>query len=198
MNAPLPLPWTPERFLTWAETQDQRYEFDGVRPVAMTGGTARHDRITGNIHLALSVRLRGKPCANYGPNLGVQTLGNRIRYPDALITCAKFSDMERLAPDPISVFEVLSPSSGSLDRVLKLREYAAVPSIRQYIIVEFAEAGLQLLYRDSGAAPWITLPLTGEDTLSLPDLGLDIPVAEFYQDITVGAAEGLGSEAVSP
>jgi hypothetical protein len=29
--------------------QDLRYEFDGFQPVAMTGGTIAHDRITFNL-----------------------------------------------------------------------------------------------------------------------------------------------------
>jgi hypothetical protein len=34
MNVALQKPWTPERFLAWAETQEERYEFDGIQPVA--------------------------------------------------------------------------------------------------------------------------------------------------------------------
>jgi hypothetical protein len=30
-------PWTEEQFLNWAGSQEGRYEFDGVQPVAMTG-----------------------------------------------------------------------------------------------------------------------------------------------------------------
>ncbi len=43
-------------------------EVDGQRPVAMTGGTARHSRITINIHTALRARLRGTRCSHYGPD----------------------------------------------------------------------------------------------------------------------------------
>ncbi len=33
-------------FLAWEERQDLRYEFDGFKPIAMTGGTIAHDQIT--------------------------------------------------------------------------------------------------------------------------------------------------------
>jgi hypothetical protein len=56
MNLALTLPWTVEQFLYWAETQEGRFEFDGFQPVAMTVGTARHNRITLNIHVALRSR----------------------------------------------------------------------------------------------------------------------------------------------
>ena len=41
---------TREQFLAWEERQEQRYEFDGFQPVAMTGGTAAHAVIQHNLH----------------------------------------------------------------------------------------------------------------------------------------------------
>jgi Uma2 family endonuclease len=108
MNVALSKPWTADQFLAWAARQEERYEFDGIRPVAMTGGTANHSRITTNIHAALRSRLRGTPCSYFGPDLGVRTAGDKVRYPDALITCAKFPGTEQIAPDVVVVFEVLS------------------------------------------------------------------------------------------
>ena len=62
MNAPLRKPWTQEEFFSWAERQEGRYEFDGFQPVAMTGGTAHHNRVMWGIHRALDRRLpRGRP-----------------------------------------------------------------------------------------------------------------------------------------
>ena len=42
MTLPATKPWTPEEFLAWEERQPLRYEFDGLQPAAMTGGTAAH------------------------------------------------------------------------------------------------------------------------------------------------------------
>jgi Uma2 family endonuclease len=194
MNVALQKPWTPERFLAWAETQDVPYEFDGIRPVAMTGGNARHDRITGNIHGALRARLRGKPCSNYGPNLGMQTIGSKIRYPDALITCTKFRDTEKLAPNVVVVFEVVSPTSGGLDRIEKVREYETVPSILRYVIVESTTAGLQVLHRDNGESPWTAHALMKDDVLAIPEVGIEVPVAELYEGINFEDAERAEAE----
>ena len=41
MNLALRKPMTLAEFLEWEERQPLRYEFDGVGPVAMTGGNAR-------------------------------------------------------------------------------------------------------------------------------------------------------------
>ena len=73
-------PWTAELFLDWVGTQEGRYEFDGLRPVAMTGGSANHSRILTNIHVALRSRLRGTPCSHFGPDLGVRTTGKPCAF----------------------------------------------------------------------------------------------------------------------
>jgi len=192
MNVAPTYPWTAEQFLNWVGTQEGRYEFDGMRPVAMTGGSANHSCILTNIHVALRSRLRGTECSHFGPDLGVRTIDERVRFPDALITCAKFPGTERLAPDVMIVFEVLSPDSGRRDRIEKVREYGAVASIRRYVIVEAAGQGLFVLHRDQGDAAFTALTLTGEDTLELPEVGVAVPVAEFYEDVAfveMGAGE---------
>ena len=47
MNLALRKPVTLAEFLEWEERQPMRYEFDGVGPVAMTGGTYGHSTIQG-------------------------------------------------------------------------------------------------------------------------------------------------------
>jgi len=179
-------PWTAEQFLAWAATQEGRYEFDGSRPVAITGSTALHGRIVVNTHVALRARLRGTPCSAFGPDLGVRTIGDAVRYPDVLVTCAKFEEMERLAPDARVVFEVLSADSGRRDQIEKIREYGAVPSTLHYGIVESAGVGLLVLHRERGDDAWTALALTGGDTPRLPEIGVEIPVGEFYEDVDFG------------
>jgi Uma2 family endonuclease len=183
MNVALQKPWTAQKFLAWAGTQEGRYEFDGLRPVAMTGGSARHSRITGNIHAALRSRLRGSPCSYYGPDLAVRTEGEKVRSPDALITCTTFSDTELFAPDPVVIFEVLSSNSGRTDRIEKVREYALIPSMRRYVIVETKYPGLLVLHRQSANDAWTASPLTGEDILDIPEMSFNIPVAELYETV---------------
>jgi Uma2 family endonuclease len=129
---------TREQFLDWAQAREERYEFDGFQPVAKTGGTRNHGRICQNLYFALRNRLSGIGCEPLGPDVGVATIGDAVRYPDALVTCTKGAGTDRLVPGVVAVFEVLSPSSGRIDRIDKVREYRAVPSIRRYVIAEYA------------------------------------------------------------
>lgn len=90
----------------------------------------------------------------------------------------------RLVPGVVVVFEVLSPTSGRIDRIVKVREYAAVPSIRRYIILELSNAGLTVFERERDDETWRASTLTNDDLLRMPEIGIEIPVGEFYEGIT--------------
>ena len=183
MNAPLRKAWTQEEFFSWAERQEERYEFDGFEPVAMTGGSNVHSEIGVNLLVALKNRLRDGGCKPLGSDAGVATVGTTIRYPDALVTCTRYDPRARTVPGVIVIFEVLSPSSGFTDHVVKVREYAEVPSIKRYVILDSTAIGLQMLERSSPDQPWLTTALTAADILRLPEIGIEIPVAEIYAGI---------------
>ena len=80
------------------------------------------------------------------------------------------------------VFEVISPGNGANDRIIKVREYLAVPSIHTYVIVEQNSIGLTL-HRRHDAGGWMTTTLTAEDKLRLHDPEIEIPVPEFYENV---------------
>ena len=184
---------TREEFFSWAQAQDVRYEFDGFEPVAMTGGTVDHNQIGQNIQFALRARLRGSACRALGPDAGVATVGDTVRYPDALVTCTKVPGTAHLVPGVVVVFEVLSPSSGRIDRIEKVREYRAVSSIRRYVILESASVGLTVFERLDAGDNWTASTLTEDDVLQMEEIGIEVPVAELYQDVELPVTDGQNS-----
>jgi hypothetical protein len=50
-------------------------------------------------------------------------------------------------------------------------------SVRRYVIVESSTAGLLVLHRSNADTAFTALPLTADDTLSLPEAGIEVPVA---------------------
>ncbi len=174
---------TRDEFFDWAQAQEPRYEFDGFQPVAMTGGSINHSRMIGNLNSALRSRLRGSGCEAIGPDVGLATVGDSVRYPDALVSCTKTAGTAYLVSGAIVVFEVLSPTSGRTDRIDKLREYRAVPSIRRYVILEQTSAALTVFNRAEGVFDWTATALTAGDTLEMPEIGIEIPVMELYDGV---------------
>jgi Uma2 family endonuclease len=192
MNAPFLKPWTQAQFFAWAAHQEGRWEFDGFRPVAMTGGTANHNLIGQNVIAAL----RDTGCRPFGSDVGVETTGGAVRYPDAFVSCSKFEGDALTIPGAVVVFEVVSPTSGRIDRIVKVREYATVPSIRRYVILEFTSMDLLVFERTHADEAWTARALTADETLHMPEIGSEIPVAEFYEEVDLGgdpAAETTAS-----
>jgi Uma2 family endonuclease len=186
MNVALRKPMTREAFFAWNEAQEGRYEFDGIQPVAMTGGTMGHSVTIGNIIRHLGSRLAGKPCRPLGPDAAVATIGQTVRYPDAVVTCSRIDLTSYLVPDPVIVFEVVSPTSVHMDHVLKLHEYQAVRTIRRYIIVESAAADVTLHARDQDGVAFDSVKLAYSDMIRLPEIGIEIPVAAIYEGMDFG------------
>ena len=153
---------TVAEFLAWESRQELRFEFDGFQPVAMTGGTIAHDRITFNLHKALDARLAGKPCRSFGPNVKILT-ARKGSVPDALVTCTPTDPNAIIADNPVVVFEVVSEDSARTDRVEKLREYQATATIQRYVILEQKSIGAVVFTRRDN--DWIATALTEGDTL---------------------------------
>lgn len=189
MNVALRHAMSLEQFLAWAENQDQRYEFDGFRPVAMTGGTIRHSRLQRRLLACLDARLRGGPCEPLGPDAGIRTIGDIVRYPDALVTCTPQNDEGKLVSGAVVVFEIVSPGSSRLDRIVKVKEYQAVASVRRYVILEQTSIAATAIARTE-QGPWTVDVFTEGAALPLAELGIEIPLADIYAGVAMPAAPG--------
>lgn len=184
MNTALRPPrMTHEQFLDWASANGGRHEFDGARPVAMTGESRNHNRIALALHRALFSRLQGGQWEALARDAGLATVGNTVRYPDGLVAPMRGEGEARLISDVIVVFDVLSPSSGRSDRIGKIREYHAVVSIRRYVILDHTSMGSTVLARESGGDDWTDTILFADDTVPMPEIGIELPVAELYAGV---------------
>ena len=99
MSIALQKPMTMTAFLAWEDQQELRYEFDGIQPVAMVGGTVAHSAIQRNLLFQLTAALRGRPCRPHGSHLKIQVAG-RIRYPDAFVVCTPTPAQVKVEPCP--------------------------------------------------------------------------------------------------
>jgi Uma2 family endonuclease len=135
MSGSLCRPTSLEAHLEWEERQEDRWEFDGFAPVAMTLGMLEHSAIQLNPYRALGNRLSGSPCRVFTSDLKIRAAGS-IRYPDAFAVCSPQRRGTTVVEDPVMVFEILSPGTMGTDRVVKNREYRDTPSIHRYVMLE--------------------------------------------------------------
>ncbi|MCK8787942.1 Uma2 family endonuclease [Roseomonas sp. NAR14] len=185
MSQPAAKPWTPEEFLAWEERQPLRYEFDGFQPVAMTGGTAAHSAIQGNLAAALVPRLRAGRCRFFNSDFKIETTEPHYRYPDGSIVCRSVAPTDTRAADPVTLFEVLSPSTADEDRYTKALEYQAIPSVQRYVMLE--QNAIRATVLERSGESWTVHLLMQGSILRLPEAGIEVPLDELYEGIDFGA-----------
>lgn len=185
-------PMSREEFLTWEARQPLRYEFDGFQPVAMAGGTEAHAAIQCNLAIAVGGRLRGTPCRFYGSDLKVDT-GQTIRYPDGFAVCSPFVASAMRITDPIVIFEIMSDDSARCDLMTKNREYAAMPSVRRYVVLaQDAMAGT--MFERSGT-DWVGRLLKADSILRMPEIDIEVPLPELYEGVDLSPADSAAAHA---
>jgi len=174
---------TAEEFAVWAEAQlEKHWElFDGVPQVqqSQNWGHARHilqiykllDRAIPEAGLALFVGTQGL-VVKAGPHSAFE--------PDIVVFAGPMLDKDIIAPNPLIVFEVLSPSTARKDLSVKLAGYFNVLSIEHYVIVDWEEREI-IHHRREGTG--LARPvILHEGVLSLAPPGITILLADIFKD----------------
>jgi Uma2 family endonuclease len=149
----------------------------------MAGGSETHARIASDILVATRVELRGTGCRPYGSDLATRTGERSIRFPDVSIYCDILRSPEnanrKLLGDPKVVFEVLSPSTSTLDQTVKLNEYRQLGGIQEIVFVDSVSERIRLVRR-TGETGWEDDWLQPGEDLHLPSLSLTIPHSAIF------------------
>lgn len=178
MNIVLREPWTVERFLEWEDRQEGRHEFDGTQIIPMTGGSRAHQRIVGQL---VALLLNTLDLSRFDVLQEMRTaVEGKVRYPDLAVTPAPVPNAVKTILDAVVLFEVLSDDTADTDLRDKKEEYARIPSIRRYVILEQARVSVRSLERV--ASEWREYQLPG-GSLDLPEIGVSLPLAAIYRGL---------------
>ena len=82
-----------------------------------------------------NITAAGLGCIAYPDGMAVEIDNDTVYEPDALVRCGEPLD-DAVITDPLIVVEVLSPSSQARDAGVKLADYARLPSLRHYLLVD--------------------------------------------------------------
>jgi Uma2 family endonuclease len=179
---------SPQAYLEWEETQEERHEYhDGVIR-AMSGGTYDHSVINSNLVHAITVQLARKNCTTHGGGLKVRIRAcNRYFYPDVAVICGSpsFTDGRRDTVDnPVLVVEVLSKSTEHFDRTTKLDCYSKLDSIQVCLLVSQYEPRIEKYTKIAGSNNWERAPYPGIDAVvPLPEIDCELRADEVYERI---------------
>lgn len=171
-----------QEYLEGERFSEVRHEYIGGRVYAMAGASDDHNRIALNIASELHQRLRGKRCEAFINDMKLKLAQfDTFYYPDVLVLCDPTDKAKHFRERPTVVFEVLSPETERIDQNEKRQAYAAIDSLKAYVLVAQDRLEATLLRKtDEGA--WTTEILRGRDAvLKLPEIGVEIPFERIYE-----------------
>jgi Uma2 family endonuclease len=186
MRSPLNL-LTVEEYLKFEQDDEIRHEYVAGQIFAMTGSSREHNLIATNIISLLRPHLRGGSCRAFVSDMKVNIKTNNQKadlfyYPDVTVTCNP-QDRERyFLTSPCLVIEILSPSTQTTDKREKRINYQTLESLQEYVLVSQDEIRVEI-YRQDDRDNWTVDTLGKDDNLQLNSVGLNLTMAEIYEDI---------------
>lgn len=178
--------YTTEEYLRLERSATVKSEFhDGqIRP--MTGSNRKHNLITGNIAVELSLQLKNRPCEAYVNDMRVKAAKARsYHYPDIAVICgaAEFEDAQvDTLLNPTVLIEVLSASTEAYDRGGKFAHYRKIASLREYLLVTQDQPGIERYLRQGEV--WILSESQGLDAVvPLESIDCQLSLREVYDKV---------------
>jgi Uma2 family endonuclease len=182
--------YTLQEYFAREQVAEYKSEFYRGQIFAMSGGTVRHNIISGNIFTGLKTRLRGKGCRAFTRDQRIRVPSDDFdTYPDASVVCGEIQldEIDRHAiVNPRLLVEVLSPSTENYNRGKKFDLYRDAESLREYVLIAQDEPQVERFVKlDDGS--WNLVVLKGlEAKLELSSIACSISLAEIYEDVTFG------------
>jgi Uma2 family endonuclease len=152
-----------------------------------------HCLIAANVGSTIGSQLRGSGTHAYAGGLRFFVPEkNAFVYPDLSVISGdrQYAPMDRnTLENPVVVVEVISPDSEVLDRIRKFDCYWAMPSLREYVLIEQDRMQVDVILR-MAEAKWLTIRYTQPgDEVKLESLGIAIPVENIYDGVEFQALE---------
>jgi Uma2 family endonuclease len=173
---------TADEFYAFTESRPdgEKWELIGGKPVMSPSANRIHQKIVGNLIVALVFGAR-ESAAKWEaiPGIGAIVSETSIPVPDVLVRPATLLK-DWKCDDLIVAFEVLSPSTADHDLRWKRKAYPELASLQHYVVVAQDAAEVTIYDRASGFAERRVEGLAA--TLDLPALGISIPLKEIYHD----------------
>lgn len=185
MQTALQQHFTAEDFLAWEETQVEKHEFVAGEVFAMSDVLKDHVVVSGNIAVALKLRLRGTPFLAYAVAMKLRIeAADAFFYPDVMVSGHpddRKADHQYLS-HPTLIVEVLSDSTEAYDRGGKFAAYRQIQSLQEYLIVDIDARRVEC-FRRTNDNDWLLHDYVGEVDCELHSLGLSLPMSEIFEDI---------------
>ena len=179
---------SPEEYLAFERQAESKHEYVDGEIFAWAGASRKHNLIALNIAGELRQQLKGKPCEVYPGEMRVKAPASRAYvYPDVVVVCDEpnFEDdyVDTLL-NPTLVFEVLSKSTESYNRLAKSAYYRTIESLSEYVLVAQEEYRVEQ-YVKQVAGRWLLTEVRSLETvIELDSISCSLALRDIYDRIS--------------
>ena len=181
-----------EEFFAWAEQQEEPYELDDgvprplwphdpLAPQGMAGPSGDHQQVMINVRDVIQARL--KPPCWVLTSFSVEVSPSRTRLPDVVMSCTPRERGAYVAPNPLLIVEVLSPSTEDFDRGRKLDLYKALPTVCEIWLVASDRLWAQVWWREND--DWLGRDFIGPGRFASAVLSAEIALDQLFEGVAV-------------
>ncbi|MBL8234403.1 MAG: Uma2 family endonuclease [Bryobacterales bacterium] len=182
---------TEEQYLAIERSAENRSEFFQGEMFAMSGGSANHARLAGDLYRALGSHT-GTHCECFIADMRVRVAPSGLyTYPDVSVVCGepRFLDATNdTLLNPVVIVEVLSPSTESYDRGKKFKLYRELASLREYVLVAQDAMSVEVFAKDEQGRWVLTEYSKPEEVVRLSSVDFAMPLAELYARVQLPEA----------
>lgn len=178
---------TVEEYLELDQASQFKIEYVDGKTREVTGASRLHNLLTWNIAGLLRVLLKGQAWEAYQGDMRVKTdeFGSYY-YPDVVVAPSPphiLKDRGDTLLNPLVAFEILSPSTESIDRGEKLAHYTSTESLHHYLIVSQDQVRIDHYSREHDASWRLVIHDNLVESIELSSIGIKLPLAEIYDRI---------------
>jgi len=177
---------SPQEYLVIERTAEYKNEYYHGQILAMSGASLNHNRIDGNLIANIGQFLKDKNCRVLPSNMRVTTPSyDSYMYPDASIVCGDpqlEDDQFDTLLNPSVIFEILSPSTRSIDKGRKFFFYQQIPSLKEYIMIDSLKRFIQVARKQADDSWKFENMDETHTSLHIQTINFQLPLSEIYYD----------------
>lgn len=165
------------------ERTGERYEYIDGELFLMAGGTPNHNRIMLNLAGALNAAF-GEAFAG---DLRIQIKERQqYAYPDVVVVCGQLElakGRKDTITNPVLIAEILSDSTRDYDRGSKFSMYRAIPSLREYLVIEQRYLSVEYFSKEPDNTWRLREYNERSATVTIESLQITLALDDIYQRV---------------
>jgi Uma2 family endonuclease len=179
-----------EEYLALERRSEEKHEYLDGEMFAMGGASRRHNLIALQTAAALLAQLRGRSSEVYMGDMRIRVDATGLyTYPDVVVVCGEpqlahtdDAGLDTLL-NPISIVEVLSPSTEGYDRGKKFAHYRTIESLAEVVFISQERIEVERFSRQPDGDWLLHTANRLEDRLALPAIGCELSLAAVYERV---------------